>query len=371
MADIALLGTFQTKAAELAVLEQLLQASGLQVTKVDMSLGATGQCLPGEAKVKRMKAQAVLAARALLDAQASAVLALGGGTGSDMALNALRGLPIETPKFLITTLPFDPRDALADNNTVLIPSLCDIQGLNDVLLMTFERAVALVKASVTTTPMRRTAPAIGLSLLGVTQAACDHILPRLAAHGLETMSFHANGFGGAAFTRCVEEDRLAGTIDLTLNELVRMHVGGPLVAMPTRYTAQAHLPRVVLPGATTFFDAGPISNLTDALRARPHYSHSSHFTHVKLLPDEIAQVAKALADALNQSHAPCSVLLPMGGFSSEDRPGGAIEDPDLRHLLADILETNARAYSIERLPHHIGDPETADLAVSRLLENMN
>jgi uncharacterized protein (UPF0261 family) len=56
------------------------------------------------------------------------VVGLGGGTGGEIILRAMHALPFDFPKILITTLPFDPRAALADNAITLVPTLVDVAG---------------------------------------------------------------------------------------------------------------------------------------------------------------------------------------------------------------------------------------------------
>ena len=80
--------------------------------------------------------------------------------------------------------------------------------------------------------------------------------------------------------------------------------------------------------------------------------------------------AEALAAELNHAKGPCQMLIPMGGFSHEDRPGGAIEAAELREIAADVLARMAQAFTVERLPHHINADETAQAAVAALLERM-
>jgi uncharacterized protein (UPF0261 family) len=95
------------------------------------------------------------------------------------------------------------------------------------------------------------------------------------------------------------------------------------------------------------------------------------FTHVALTEAEMQAQALALAEALNLSRAPCRVLVPMGGFSHEDRPGGAIEAATLRAIAAAVLEERARAYTVTRLPDHINTPETAEASVAALTDALN
>jgi uncharacterized protein (UPF0261 family) len=370
---VLLIGTNETKAAELAALAAALQAQGLAVDPVDISLGAGGVVLPGEAKLARMAERADAAGReaAARSAGCLAAVAIGGGTGGEIALSVLRSLPDALPKVLITTLAFDPRAALADCGIVLVPTLCDLEGTNTALARVFETTAAMVAGLANARavgPGR--GPSVAVSTLGATGGASAAVVKALADRGAEATVFHANGYGGAALARFVRAGRATGLIDLNVHELGRMRLAGACVPMPDRFTCGGHLPRMVLPGALNFLGLGAIDTLTADHRARPHYRHSGHFTHVQLTEPEMAAQAAALADALNAACAPTHVLIPMGGFSHEDRPGGAIEAPRLRALAAEVLEGAARAYSVARLPHHINTPQTAAAAVTALFDRM-
>lgn len=368
---VALLGTKETKARELDLFERLLAERGLDVERVDLSLAAKRRLSAGDGKLRQMEAAASKAADVLRAMAPEAVAAIGGGTGSEMALRAMRDLPLSVPRFLVTTLSFDPRPALADSPVTLVPTLCDIQGVNASLRQTFTRAAAMVAAAVRTgSAFVPAQPCIAVTMLGVTQQAGSEILRLLSSAGCETMAFHAAGFGGAALARFARQNQLAGVVDMTVHEIVRTTVHGDHAPMPDRFTSAGGLPRVVLPGGMNFLDAGPASRLTKAWRSRPRYQHHSSATHVQLSLPEISRAAKALASSLNASTAHCEVLLPMGGFSSEDRPGGLIEAPHLRERAARILESEARAYAATRLPSHINDPATASEAVARLLPHL-
>ena len=369
MGRVLLIGTAETKSAQLDCLADTLRRRGLSAEIVDVSLGSDGAILPGPEKLARMERRAKDAADALAARSASCdvVVGIGGGTGSEIVLNALRGLPAAFPKVLVTTLAFDPRPALADTAIILVPTLCDIEGLNAMLRQAFENTAALVaglaQAEQVTSSDR---PSIAVTTLGATGRGGAEVVRALGAAGCEATVFHANGFGGAAFTRFIGEGKAAGAVDLNVHELNRMRIEGDHVPMPERFTAARNLPRVVLPGALNFLGLNALETVSEAHRARPHYAHSGNFTHVKLTEAEMADQAAALAAALNRSTAPCHVVLPMGGFSHEDRPGGAIEDPALREIAAEALEADARAYTTERLDHHINTPETAAAAVAAL-----
>ncbi len=206
---------------------------------------------------------------------------------------------------------------------------------------------------------------VGVTSLGVTGPGTDALCARLRADGHEVTVFHANGFGGAAFARWARTGAFHSTIDYTPHELTRCYVAGVHAEMPDRFTAMGHLPRVVLPGGVNFLGLGEKGLMRQEYIQRPYYSHSPLFTHVKCTAREIAFCARTLGIALTRATAPVRVLIPMGGFSSEDRPGGAIEDADLRAVFADTLEDHV---PLTRLDTHINDPATAHAAAAALAE---
>lgn len=369
MARVLLIGTLETKQAEISYMAAALHAHGLEVETMDVSLASGGAIWSGAEKLERMAARAEAAAAQIAAncADCSVAIGIGGGTGGEIVLAAIKGLPATYPKILVTTLAFDPRPALADSSITIIPTLCDIEGLNAQLRQVFENAAAMVAGLAQAT---RVPPGdkrvVAVTTLGATGRAGAEISKQLADKGFEPTVFHANGYGGAAFSRFIEDGHAHGVIDMNVHELGRMRIAGAHVAMPGRFSAADHLPRVVLPGALNFLGLGALETVSPDHLKRPHYWHTKQFTHVKLTTEEMTSQAQSLAAALNGANAFCHLLLPMGGFSHEDREGGAIEDPLLRDIAADILEANARAYTVERLPHHINTAETATAAVQAL-----
>ncbi|MEL6296190.1 MAG: Tm-1-like ATP-binding domain-containing protein [Pseudomonadota bacterium] len=369
------LATLETKREETGYLTDKLDAAGISFEVIDTSLAARGQILAGDAKSQAMNVTAERATSEIVDklrSGAEVVVGIGGGTGAEIALEVMRSLPISFPKVLCTTLPFDPRFALADNSIVLVPTLADISGLNAVLRDALENT-ALITAGLCQKPRKGEltgiAPSVGLTALGATDAAVRPLIKAFADQGRETTVFHSNGFGGAAFSRFAASNAFDAIIDLTPHELTRLHVAGAHVAMPDRFTAGGDLPRIVLPGALNFVGLGQYNSVPEHFLERPHYQHSPLFTHVKLTGDEMEHVSSKLAAALNAVRGPCAVIVPMGGFSHHDRPGGAIEDPDLRAVCAETLEAQLNsAISVTRLDAHLFAPEVTAIITTTLAE---
>lgn len=366
-----LLATYDTKAEEAEYLIRALAALGVDVDRCDISLHAKGAQWGPDDKLKGMAdaTQRAIAEIAATKAKGRRmVVAIGGGTGGQIALQVLRSLPVSMPKVLVTTLPFDPRYIIADSSIVLVPTVADLCGLNATTRTALDQAAAiaggLFHSTLPTGPIPL-APSIGVTSLGVTGPGTDALCARLRSHGDEVTVFHANGFGGAAFTRWAQIGAFKAVVDYTPHELTRNYIAGAHADMPERFTAMGHLPRVVLPGGVNFIGMGEAVLLPDAYKSRPHYAHSPLFTHVQCAEAEMVKCADVLGEALTQAKAPVRVLIPMGGFSSEDRPGGTIESAELRHAFADRLEAHI---PLTRLPGHINDPDIAHAAADMLRE---
>ena len=371
--SVLLIVAMETKKDSVSYIKDALLAHKLTVTIIDISLGSNGEVWDGERKLAAMDqsvADAVTRIGECTDGDGPIVLGVGGGTGSDMIVRVMKALPGKMSKVLVTTLPFDPRAAVAEDSIILVPSVVDIEGLNPSLRSVFDRTAGLVAGLANLSPSANPQPSVGLTTLGITGRAGVEISQKLIDAGHEVTAFHANGFGGAAFAKHAREGAFAAAIDMTVHEITRMVVAGTCVEMRDRVSATGQIPRIILPGGMNVIGLGGIDSIASHFLDRPHYRHSAHFTHVKMSSEEMHNAATALAAALNLGEAPTRVLMPMGGFSSEDRPNGAVEDAHLRAVAAETLEVSAQKYEVVRISAHIFAPETAEKAVHLLLETL-
>ncbi len=373
MSKVLVLVTMATKLEEAQFLVAALVAAGVEPQVVDTSLRTGGEVLGGEGKCIAMSDAAKRALMQVNEGRkngAEVVVGIGGGTGGEIALQVMRDLPVTYPKVLCTTLPFDPRFAVADNSIVLVPSPADIMGLNGMLRECLENT-ALMTAGLCKKKRKGELidiePSVGITALGATDGAIRPLVDALKGQGRECTVFHSNGFGGAAFARFARKGALDAIVDLTPHELTRIHLAGAHVPMPDRFSAGGHLPRIVLPGAINFIGLGQKNLMPARYFERPHYEHSSLFTHVKLTEEEMVLVSAKLAHELNTLSGPCAVIIPMGGFSHHDRPGGAIEDHSLRETCAATLEANLNNdIPVTRIEAHLFAPEVTQAITSTL-----
>lgn len=373
--DALLLVTVETKKEEIDYLSRALGFFGVSARIIDISLGSGGVVWSPQDKIAAMDRVVEQTKEKLQQATVgrnAVVVGLGGGTGGDIIMRLMHCLPMTSRKMLITPMPFDPRAEVADSSIILLPTLVDICGLNTILRQVLDNAAAMIAGLCDTVQTGKSpAPSIGITALSTLSGATQNIACGLRALGHETTVFHANGFGGAAFARCISDDSFQAVVDVTTHELTRMLFIGSHTAMPNRFTAASSkgLPQVILPGGLNFLGFERIETVPAAYLERPHYRHSPLFTHVKLTSDEMAHLAQVLATDLNQASGNTELIVPMGGFSSEDIAGGAIEDPELRHVfwknISDTLKPHVRLTQVDS---HISDPETAQVAIAALCD---
>ncbi|MEO0497632.1 MAG: Tm-1-like ATP-binding domain-containing protein, partial [Pseudomonadota bacterium] len=255
-APVLVVASLETKHEEVNDLVSRVGRHGFQSEVIDTSLRSGGVQLDGKGKVAAMHACAKSANAAIRQAMAGGaqvVVGIGGGTGAQIIAEAISDLPFAMPKIIINTMAHDMRPDTADNSVIIIPSVSDLAGMNPTLRQVFENAAAVIAGlarAATFHPHISTSPTIGMTTLGTTSQGADKTKALLQKHGLEVTAFHANGYGGKAFTRWCQCGAFSGVLDFTTHEVTRVLFDRACSVPAERYKAAArsNLPQVVLPG---------------------------------------------------------------------------------------------------------------------------
>jgi len=102
-------------------------------------------------------------------------------------------------------------------------------------------------------------------------------------------------------------------------------------------------------------------------KARTLYRHNSNVTLMRTTPEEAAKIGRFIVDKLNRMDGPVRFLIPEGGLSGLDQPGGPFWDPAADQALFKQLKNNfrtAKDRKLVSLPHHINDQAFADALVA-------
>ena len=393
------IATLDSKGHELDFLAEAVREAGAEVVRVDVSLSGAPQTVPdvnreqvadwhpdGRSTVLKapsreaaMDAMSLALTRFLLAECASgklqAAIGMGGSEGTSLIAPALRALPLGTAKLLISTLASgDTRSYVGTSDLSMIFPVSDIAGLNFVSRQVLRNAAyAAAGMARSSAPAVPAAPAIGMTMFGVTTPCVDRIRAGLQAEGWEGVVFHAVGTGGAAMEEMAAKGCFRGVMDMTTTEVADALLGGIFPAVPERFDAIARydLPSVVSVGALDMANFGPKADVPERFRHRLLYPHTPFVTLMRTNAEENEAFGRYIAERLNLGRGPCTVILPMGGISALDAPGQPFFDPEADEALFSSLERGFRRAPHRRLvrsPFHINDPAFAEAAIDALLQ---
>ena len=372
MPAVVLIGTLDTKGAEYAFVQRVIESHGCTTLVVDVGIapapdykadissdkvaaagGADVQSLrTGNDRGRAMEVMARGAAetvRGLYRAgRLDAVLALGGSGGTSVATAAMRALPVGVPKLMVSTVAAgDVASYVGTSDIMMLYPVIDIAGLNIISERVLSNAAVAVAAMAIAAarigpPIRATRRVLAITMFGVTTPAVTVARTWLEGAGYEVLVFHANGAGGRAMEALMRDGFIEGVLDLTTTELADELVGGTLSAGPDRLEAAGALglPQVVSLGALDIVNFGTTGTIPKKFRKRRFYQHNPHVTLMRTTPEECSKLGAMVARKLNRSKGPVTVFVPLRGTSSISAQGGVFHDAAADRALVAGLKAN-------------------------------
>lgn len=396
MSSIYLVGTADTKGAELALLYDLLSKNHPDVVRVDLGTRSPAVAVDvgaeevasfhpdgaGDILITEDRGEAVGAMATAFEhfckakrEQIGGIIGLGGGGGTAMVTAGMRQLAYGVPKVMVSTLASGDTAPYVDvSDIVMFPSVTDIAGLNRLSRVILHNAAHAMLGMVQAPKpgLSSDRPAIGLSMFGVTTPAVTAIAQALE-NRFDCLIFHATGTGGRAMERLVEGSVLSGLLDITTTEICDLLFGGVLPAAPDRLdvVARSGIPYVVSVGALDMVNFWAPDTVPNRYEGRDFYHHNPNVTLMRTTAEECAQLGRWIGDKLNACPGPVRLLIPQKGVSALDIEGGAFWDPEADAALFASLEdtvTQTDQRRIIALPFHINDPEFSAAAADAYLE---
>ncbi|MDZ4829408.1 MAG: Tm-1-like ATP-binding domain-containing protein [Phycisphaerae bacterium] len=354
--------------------EEVARAAGFQLDEIR----ATGS--RGRAVARMLAGVRAITVRLAAEGAIDGVVSLGGAEGSVIAAAAAQALPLGFPKLIVTPIASGHRrfgPFVGTRDVMLMHSVVDILGLNSVALEIFDNAAASIAGMAKAHAARRHAPVrparteVAATMLGNTTLPLMRIRERLAARGVELVLFHANGVGGEAMEEFIEAGRFDAVIDYTMSEIAAEVAGGFHRSRRERPVAAGArgIPQVVVPGCPDFAVFGARHEVPEAMRSRPLYEHNPEFTLVRLTREEEVEVARRLAARLVCARGPVSLVVPLGGMSISDAPGGVFRDEPISAAFHAELRrgvSGSAHVTVREIDAHINDDAFADAVLDEL-----
>jgi uncharacterized protein (UPF0261 family) len=375
-------GTFDTKGAELGYLCERIRAQGVAVVSVDVSTSGHSD---GGAQISAREvaghhpdgADAVFTGErgSAVSAMAQALVRLlrgrtdiggiigaGGSGAAALVAPALRSLPVGCPKLLVCTLASgDVRPFVGSSDIAMLYPVVDISGLNrisrQVLANAAHALAGMVRARLA--PDANALPCLGLSMFGVT-TPCVQGVTRALQGEFECLVFHATGSGGQSLEKLADDGHLAAMVDLTTTEIADLLCGGVLSAGEDRMGAPTRraLPYVGSCGALDMINFWARASVPRELEDRPIHPHNDNVTLVRTTPQDGERIGRWMAERLNRMPGPVRFLIPEGGVSALDAPGHPFWWPQADAALFDAIERHTEQgpqRRVLRVPAHIND----------------
>lgn len=395
---IAVFGTMDTKGEEYFYLKDQLERFGAETLLIDTgitpdprypcSIGPEEVAAAGGSSLEEIKkhdrlysfeimgnGSAAIILRLCKEKKIHGAISLGGGQGTLLAAMVMRELPIGFPKMIVSTianLRTPPFEGIKD--TVVMNSLVDVSGLNHILKRGLRNAAAAMAGMVLfgqekaeETPKK----VVGMSMFGVTTPCVERVREILERHGYEVIVFHANGQGGRMLEAMIRDGHIGAVADVTTGELTQELLGGNCTAGKDRLTAvpETGIPQVIVPGAMELANFMPPSSLPKKYEGRRYYMHNPNLKLLRANETESRETGKILAEKVNCSQGPVTVMLPLKGISQYDRPGGPLEDQKADQALFDsIKETLRPDIRLLEFDMHINDAVFAEKVAGELMK---
>lgn len=397
---IALLGALDTKGAEYGFVRECIEARGLGTLLIDVGIlgeptiaaevprhrvaEAAGADL-AELVTRRDRGAAMAAmsegASKVLPAlhaegKFDGVLALGGTGGTSVACAAMRALPLGVPKVMVSTAAgADVSGYVGVKDIVMIPSIVDVAGINKISREVFARAAGAVCGMVEAEiPAGQDKPLIAASMFGNTTPCVDRAKSVLEDAGYEVLVFHCTGTGGRTMESLIDAGLISGVLDTTTTEWADELVGGVFAAGPHRLEAAARngVPAIVAPGCLDMVNFWAPETVPAEFEGRTFYPHNPNVTLMRTTVEECRRLGEILAEKINLSVGPVTVLIPKRGVSMIDLEGQAFHLPEANEALFTTLKDQLRKdIPIVEMDCDINAPEFSDRCAGTLLAQLD
>lgn len=396
MKTVAIVGTFDTKGRELQFIRECIEERGLAtlcintgvfdpVVKPDIGsdqiASAVGENMKAiVARKDRATATDVLSrgAKVLIpqlyaQGKFDGIISIGGSGGTSLATPAMQALPLGVPKVMVSTMASgDTSPYVGTSDIVMMPSVVDVEGLNDVSKVIFSNAANAIAGMVENRKEIENdgKPLLAATMFGVTTPCIKAAKAYLEEQGYEVLVFHATGTGGRCMESLIDQGFIKGVLDLTTTEWCDQVVGGVLNAGPDRLTAAGRngIPQVVSAGALDMVNFGPMDTVPSKFKDRNLYKHNPTVTLMRTTSEELHQIGHELAVRMNQAKGKTALMLPLKGVSAIDVEGGPFYDPEADQALFNTLRSEVGDnVEVIEMDTNINDPEFAVAAAKKLI----
>ena len=310
--------------------------------------------------------------RLMAEGKVHGVLGVGGGTASLVATSIMRSLPFGMPKLMASSMAAHPKyvgQYVGTKDITMLNTVVDVVEINPILKTQLINAVGAICGMVELSPgwkVQFDQPVVAITSFGFAERSVEPAIHYLRDKGYIPVPCHAQGRGDRAMDELIREGWFSGVIDLVSRGIIEEMLDGNCAAGSDRLLAasESGIPQVVAPSGLDMLSVGGRPQLLERYKERPQAVIDKLRIEVRTSPQELKQAAAIMAQRLNCSRAPCAVIIPLKGWSSLDREGAALYDPQADSVFVETLKKELKAdVALVEKDLHLNTPEFGKEAV--------
>ncbi len=373
MKTVVILGTLDTKSAQIGFVAQEIKSKGYQVIIMDMSTGA-GPSHPADitcdeiAKAAGATIEEIRASRdrdkiaklvingaskevneLFASGKVDGIMAIGGYSAATICTRVMKSLPFGLPKLMVSSaagLP-DAGAWFGTSDITMMNTLVDMVDLNDMVKSVLSRAAGAIcgMLGVATRDLRAMLstkePLVAVTVFGPSETCGNLVCEMLEKRGYRRIVFHAQGVGDRAMEELIAQGFFDGVVDIVTGGVSDEILEGARAAGPYRLESAGArgIPQVVTPSGSNMTGAGPTRKNREKYISRQKVLKIDDLRILaRLNEEEMRHVADKMAEKLNKAKGPVQFFMPLRGWSSWERENSILHAPELDKIFLEQLK---------------------------------
>jgi uncharacterized protein (UPF0261 family) len=296
-----------------------------------------------------------------------------------MGSRVMQALPFGIPKLIgvPAAMPTYVKEWFDASDIAIMQAIMEFSGMNDFVRVGIELLAGAICGMVENQrpydSLSLPYPSCAITELGFCPACAKEVERLLEEKGYYVISFHAQGISERAMDKLIGQGFFDGLIDICPAGLIEEALKGNRAAGFERLDAplQRGMPVVLAPCCLNLTGCGPTRIDREKYANREKvWKMDALRSMTRLNREELLLCARLYSEKLNKARSRVRFLIPLKGFSSIDRPGTILYDPDEDRILIDELRrlvTNRNVEFIE-MDCNLEDRDFASALVSSFEE---
>jgi uncharacterized protein (UPF0261 family) len=220
---------------------------------------------------------------------------------------------------------------------------------------------------------------IALTEFKFSEECCSHIRHLLDEKGFEVIPFHAQGTGDRAMEELIGDGLFQGVMDIVPAGVGEELLGGNRAAGLNRLESAGEkgIPQLITPCGFDMLSCGPLERgdrgdplwVSKGIKNRKLFIPDAFRVQARTTSQELKEIAREVARKLNQSKGPVAVLIPLKGWSSLDKEGMPLYNPEADQAFLEELRIHLnKKISLIELDLHLNTREFAEEAVNQFMK---